>query len=211
MWYWRVEHKRRQCGLAAAVTKQTTELWGKADYGSWTKYQSWSSKSGFAWRVEDGHDTDSYPGVLFLRVVQVGIPWTWIPENTFRTIETVHLILNSFLRTCRQWEEFCMCVCVPIRFSHIWLFVTLWTISHQASLSMRFSRQTNWRGLPFPPPEDLPDPGIKSTSLTSPELAGMFFTTSINWEVQEEFYLTLNFNIHGVPNWSFCQEIQCCC
>ena len=87
-----------------------------------------------------------------------------------------------------------------------------WTdCTGQVPLSMGFSRKEYWRGLPFPPPEDLPDPGIKSTSLTSPELAGMFFTTSINWEVQEEFYLTLNFNIHGVPNWSFCQEIQCCC
>ena len=70
----------------------------------------------------------------------------------------------------------------------------------QIPLSMGICREEYWRGLPFPPPEDLPDPGIKSTSLTSPELAGMFFTTSINWEVQEEFYLTLNFNIHGVPN-----------
>ena len=76
-----------------------------------------------------------------------------------------------------------------------------WTdCTGQVPLSMGFSRKEYWRGLPFPPPEDLPDPGIKSTSLTSPELAGMFFTTSINWEVQEEFYLTLNFNIHGVPN-----------
>ena len=47
----------------------------------------------------------------------------------------------------------------------------------QIPLSMGISREEYWRGLPFPPPEDLPDPGIKSTSLTSPELAGMFFTT----------------------------------
>jgi len=62
---------------------------------------------------------------------------------------------------------------------------------------MRFSRQANWRGLPFPPPEDLPDPGIKPTCLTSAELAGMVFTTSTTWEVQEEFHPTSNFNIHG--------------
>ena len=42
------------------------------------------------------------------------------------------------------------------------VFVTLWTIAHQAPLSMEFSRQGYWSGLPFPPPEDLPDPGIES-------------------------------------------------
>jgi len=42
--------------------------------------------------------------------------------------------------------------CVLSRFSHIWLFATLWTIAHQAPLSMGFSRQEYWSGLPFPPP-----------------------------------------------------------
>ena len=44
-------------------------------------------------------------------------------------------------------------------------FATLWTIVCQASLSMRFSKQEHWSGLPFPSPGDLPDPGIKPTSL----------------------------------------------
>ena len=42
---------------------------------------------------------------------------------------------------------------------------------------MRFSRQEDWSGLPFPPPGDLPDPGTKPTSFSSPALAGEFFTT----------------------------------
>ena len=50
-------------------------------------------------------------------------------------------------------------------FSHVQLFVTPWTVAHQAPLSMRFSRQEYWSGLPFPPPGELPDPGIKSRSL----------------------------------------------
>ena len=58
------------------------------------------------------------------------------------------------------------------------LFVTPWAIAHQAPLSMEFSRQEYWSGLPCPPPGDLPDPGIKSTSLVSPGLAGRFFTTA---------------------------------
>ena len=52
-------------------------------------------------------------------------------------------------------------------FSHVWLFVTPWTIAHQAPLSMEISRQEYWSGLPCPPPGDLPDPGIK---LMSPAL-----------------------------------------
>ena len=61
-------------------------------------------------------------------------------------------------------------------------FVALCTVVHQAPLSMRFSRQEYWSQLPRPPPGDLPDPGIKSTSLMSPALAGRFFTTSTTWE-----------------------------
>ena len=48
--------------------------------------------------------------------------------------------------------------------SHVQLFVTLWTIAHQAPLSMEFSQQEYWSGLPFPPPGHLPDPGIKQRS-----------------------------------------------
>ena len=46
--------------------------------------------------------------------------------------------------------------------------VTPWTVAHQASLSMGFSRQEYWSGLPCPPPGDLPDPRIEAMSLTSP-------------------------------------------
>ena len=49
-------------------------------------------------------------------------------------------------------------------FSCVQHFVTLWTVACQAPLSMGFSRQEYWRGLPFPSPEDLPDPGIKPGS-----------------------------------------------
>ncbi|CAI9152054.1 unnamed protein product [Rangifer tarandus platyrhynchus] len=53
-------------------------------------------------------------------------------------------------------------------------FATPWTIAHQAPLSMEFSRQEYWSGLPFPSPGDLPDPGIEPMS---PVLACGFFTT----------------------------------
>ena len=56
-------------------------------------------------------------------------------------------------------------------------FMTPWTIAHQAPLSMGFSRQEYWSALPFPPPGDLPNSGIKPASLGSLALAGRFFTT----------------------------------
>ena len=63
-------------------------------------------------------------------------------------------------------------------FSQVCLFTTLWTVAHQAPLSMGFSRQEYWSGLPCPSPGDLPHPGIKLPSLISHALAGRFFTTS---------------------------------
>ena len=56
------------------------------------------------------------------------------------------------------------CVCAK-SLSHVWLFVTLWTIACQVPLSMGFSRQEYWSGLPCPPPGDLPHPGIEPASL----------------------------------------------
>ena len=58
----------------------------------------------------------------------------------------------------------------------------LWTVAHQAPLSMGFSRQECWSGLPFPPPGDLPNPGMELKSLMSPALAGGIITTSTAWE-----------------------------
>ena len=61
--------------------------------------------------------------------------------------------------------------------SHVQLIATLWTVAHQAPLSMEFPRQEYWSGLLFPIPGDLPDPGIEFMSSASPALAGRFFTT----------------------------------
>ena len=54
---------------------------------------------------------------------------------------------------------------------------TPWTVARQVPLSMGFPRQECWSGLPFPPPGDLPDPGIKPESPVSPALTGRFCTT----------------------------------
>ena len=74
------------------------------------------------------------------------------------------------------------CICMLICFSCIQLCVTLWAVAHQAPLSMGFSRQEYWTGLPFPPPRDCPNPGIELMSLMSFALADRFFTTVTTWE-----------------------------
>ena len=71
--------------------------------------------------------------------------------------------------------------CMLSHFSHVWLFVIPWTVAHQAPLSMEFSRQEYWSGLPFPSPGDLPDPDGTRVSC----IAGGFFTT---WATTEARY-----------------------
>ena len=67
-------------------------------------------------------------------------------------------------------------------FGHVQLCETLWTVAHQAPLSMGFSRHEYWSGLPCLPPGDLSYPEIGLRSLLSPALAGRFFTTRATWE-----------------------------
>ena len=67
-------------------------------------------------------------------------------------------------------------------FGRVQLFVTIWTVALQAPLSMGFSRQEYWGGLPCPPPGDLPNPEFEPMPLVSLALAGGFFTTSATWE-----------------------------
>ena len=59
--------------------------------------------------------------------------------------------------------------------SRVWLFVTPWTVAHQAPLSMGFPRQEYWSGLRFPPPGDISDTGIEPKFPASPALPGGFF------------------------------------
>ena len=81
-------------------------------------------------------------------------------------------------------------MCVLNCFSCVRIFATLWTVAHQAPLSMGFSRQEYWRGLPCPPPGDLPNPGIEPKS---PALAGGFFTT----EPPEKPFHLITFSYHA--------------
>ena len=86
-------------------------------------------------------------------------------------------------------------MCVLSCFSHVQLYVAPRTAVHQAPLSMEFSRQESWSGLPCAPPGDLPDPGTKPESPISPALAGRFFTMSVTGEAQ---YTYTHIHIHVV-------------
>ena len=68
-----------------------------------------------------------------------------------------------------------MSLCAQL-LNHVHLFVALWTVVHQAPLSMKFSRQEYWSGLSFSTPGDISDPGIEPTS-APPALTDAFFTT----------------------------------
>ena len=107
----------------------------------------------------------------------------YVQEDNFYTCrgQFYIVVILSVMPTYRH--------CVLSRFSRVQLFVTLWTVARQAPLSMGFSRQECWRGLPFFTPGDLSDPGIEPVSLVSPALAGEFFTTSVTWEALGSNYL----------------------
>ena len=88
-------------------------------------------------------------------------------------------VANQHLERCSTTY---VIACMLSRFSHVQLFVTLWT-SARFFCPWRFSRQEYCGGLPYSPSGDLPDPGVELASLMSPALAGGFFTTSTTWEV----------------------------
>ena len=116
-------------------------------------------------------------------------PLVPLPPTSRFLIHTSPFILPNILNSSKSlfppFTHFSLCflwllwLCLR---SNVSDFVTLWTVARQAPLSMGFSKQECWSGLPCPPPGDLPDPGIKPASLMSPALEGGFFTTGVTWE-----------------------------
>ena len=104
-----------------------------------------------------------------------------------RRVAWVPPVPSQFLTDTAYWpweslmpESFSAGACC--HFSCVWFLETLWTIACQPPLSVGFSSQEYWSGLPCSPPGGLPDPGIQLMCFTSPALAGRFFTTSAAWE-----------------------------
>ena len=103
------------------------------------------------------------------------LKWKEIRERHLEKSSPAWKILKSAHQgrtcsTCVLSHSECPTLCDPV------------TAARQPPLSMGFSKQEYWSGLPFPIPGDLPNPGIKPMSLSSPALAGGFFTTSATWE-----------------------------
>ena len=97
----------------------------------------------------------------------------WWSKSFLITGQEVYRLFQSMPLTC----------CVLRCFNRDRLSETPWTVACQAPLSMGFSRQEYWSGLPHPPLVDICDLGVESASLLSPDLAGGFFTTNATWEV----------------------------
>jgi len=85
-------------------------------------------------------------------------------------------------------------------FSQSQLFETPWTVAYQAPLSMGFFPQEYCSALPFPPPGDLPDPGIESPCLATPALAGRLFTTTLEVKILNSSYQNIHFCSHSLCN-----------
>ena len=104
----------------------------------------------FCVTVTSGSSELEKVGSIFLQVSLFLISENW---------EIFDLVIKYYIHIL-QWK-------VKVKLlSSVRLFVTLWTVAHQAPLSMEFSRQEYWSGLPFPSPGDLPNPGIKPRSPT---------------------------------------------
>ena len=95
----------------------------------------------------------------------------------------------STVRFGLQCACVCPTLCNPMNYS-----------PHQTPLSMEFSRQEYWSGLPFPSSGHLPDSGIEPTSSVSPALSGRFFTTSATWEALGSNEASANSPWEGHPS-----------
>ena len=103
----------------------------------------------------------------------------------------------------------CVYVCVCVSYCHVWPFVTPWTVALQAPLSMESSRQEYWSGLPFPPPGDVPKPGIKprshmlhTDSLPSEYQGSAFYFNSRKYKMQWCVFW-------GLPRWLSSKHSAC--
>ena len=98
----------------------------------------------------------------------------YVSCDSFKITVTMFIVYSHYSVSLNV--EMCMML---THFSHVLLFMTLWTVAHQAPLSIAFSRQECWNGLPYPPPGHLPNPEIESASLMSPTFSSVQFSRSV--------------------------------
>ena len=167
------------CGLRILI-KSYSEV-------KWKWKWSCSVMSDFLWPMDCSSPGSSIHGIFQARILE----WVaiYFSRGSSRPRDETR-VSHIAGRHSNVWatREALMCnfyrAWVLSHFACVWLFATPWTFACQAPLSMGFSRQEYWSGLPCPPPGDLSDSEIKPTSLMSHALAGRFFTTGATWEVQ---------------------------
>ena len=119
-------------------------------------------------------------GLLHCRWILYHLSYQGSPCGFINKVQFHVLTQRQFILPVDIWQHFTV-------LSHVRLFVTPWTVAHQAPLPVGFSRQEEYRSeLPLPPPGDLPNPGIE---LPSPALASRFFTPSATWGAHIWHYL----------------------
>ena len=105
----------------------------------------------------------------YSHIVVWRIPWTEEPGKlqSIELYQFSHLVMSDTLQPHELQHTRPPCPdgqLLEFTQIHVQIFATPWTVAHQAPLSMGFPKQEYWSGLPFPPPGDLPDPGIKPQS-----------------------------------------------
>ena len=104
--------------------------------------------------------------------------WSHPRGYSFDIFHCCHLLVKNEFSSVEFAVGYSLtCMVLACMLSHVQLFVTPGTAAHQLPLSMGFSRQEHWSGLPFPSPRDLAHAWIKLASPVSPAWAGRFFTT----------------------------------
>ena len=109
---------------------------------------------------------------LAIRATTDLVIWNWDPKNG-----EIRLPFNMCFGYTLRLQAWFWCVCVP---SCVWLFVTLWTTARHIPLSMGPSQQEYWSRLPFPPPRNLSNLGIKPVSPKFPALQ----VDSLHWATE---------------------------
>ena len=167
---------------------------------TWRKFvwiiTKWKKPIWKGYILYDSKYMNSGKGKTMEKIKRSVVARSWRRQGWISSAQRVYFFLGQWNYTL--WYPYGIHVikhvCVLSLFSRVPLFATLWTVAHQATLSMGFSRQEYWSGLPCPPAGDLLDLGIKPMSLASPVLAAEFIIPRTTWEA---LYICQNLqNIH---------------